>query len=230
MSRGHDAQSIFEEMRERISLLDHPPGSLLSENRLAADYGVSRTPVRRALQRLEFEGLVTVVRGVGTVVTPIDMMYLTQVYALRLKLIDLIGELSPAHVTGADLELLEEQRDAVRALRAPFPTRRLAEAYLRFNEELTRAIGNRPLRETSDRYFHQTSRVWNQLLPELDLEEERHEVAAEIDRVLGALRDGDMACVARVRRSHFERCLRRMNDRIAGADLEVAAAREPARR
>ncbi|MEX2502267.1 MAG: GntR family transcriptional regulator [Trueperaceae bacterium] len=225
MPDGHDADSIFCDLRERISLLDHPPGSLLSENRLAAHYGVTRTPIRRALQRLEYEGLVTVARGIGTVVTPIDMVYLTQVYAFRLKLIDLIGELSSSHVAPADLALLEEQRRAVRSLPVPISSRRLAEAYLRFHEELTRAVGNRPLREVSDRYFHQTSRVWVQLLPELDRDEERASAAAEIDEVLAALRDRDMIRVAQVRRRYFERCLRRMNDRIVGADLEFAATR-----
>ena len=224
VSDGHDFQTIYDVLRERISLLDYPPGTLLSENRLAAEFGVSRTPIRRVLHRLEFDGLVTVTRGIGTIVTPIDMRYLAQVYALRRKLLDLIGEGSATHVTAADLALLEDILERARSLNGQVAPRTLAELYLRFNEGLTRAIGNRPLREIADRLFHQTSRVWHQLLPELDMGEEADALADEVSGVLDGLRARDMENVARVRRHHFEAMLRRMNRHLVGSELETPAA------
>ena len=217
---GHE--EIHAEMRERIALLVYPPGTMLSENRLAEEFGVSRTPIRRVLHRLEFEGLISVKHGVGTIVTPIDMVYLKQVYELRFKLIDLIAELSPAHVSAGDLAILEGLLGEARALRAEPDTLALARLYLRFSEELLRAIGNRPLREIADRLFHQTSRVWFQLLPAMDWDEEVDAIVDEIGEVLAALRARDMRRVSETRRRHFEACLQRINRHLSGSGLSLA--------
>lgn len=218
---GQSLEEIYLELRERISLLVYPPGTALSENKLAAEFGVSRTPIRQVLQRLEFDGLVEIKHGIGTLVSPLDFMYLKQVYALRLKLIDLIAELSPAHVSEGDLVVLEELLEAARELarselRQPQALSRL---YARFNEELVRAIGNRPLREITDRLFYQTHRVWLQLLPEMDWAEEVRFVVEEFEEVLAALRARDMARVAQVRRQQFVWCLQRINGHLSGLEL-----------
>lgn len=214
---GASFDAIYTELRDRVSLLVYPPGTVLSENSLADEFGVSRTPIRRVLQRLEFDGLVAARHGVGTIVRPIDMMYLTQVYALRLKLIDLIAELSPAHVSEGDLDVLEELVTQVRALRDRREPQALARAYLRYNEALTRAIGNQPLRDITDRLFYQTSRVWLELLPEMDWHEEVDAIVDELSDVHAAFRARDMKGVSDVRRDHFVRCLRRINGVISGA-------------
>jgi DNA-binding GntR family transcriptional regulator len=138
-------------LRDRICLLVHPPGTMLSENKLAREFGVSRTPIRRVLQALEFDGLVESTPGVGTIVTTLDLRYLKQVYALRLKLIDLIGEL-PA---GGVRRRPDSSRScwSAPALRDEPDPAALAEVYQSFHETLSCVIGNRPLREISDRYF-----------------------------------------------------------------------------
>ncbi len=218
-SRGVDA--IYGEIRERICLLRYPPGTMLSENVLAEGFGVSRTPIRQALQRLEFEGLVVSQRGVGTLVTTVDLQYLKQVYALRLKLIDLIGEMSPSRVTDEDLELLARLAGEARALRQDRDPEALARVYMRFNEELSRAIGNEPLREIADRLFYQTTRVWLQLLPEMTWVDEVDYVVDEVESVLQALRREDMQAVAGVRRKHMVLCLGRLNSYLEGPILAL---------
>ncbi len=184
---------------------------MLSENALADEFGVSRTPVRQALQRLEFEGLVMSRHGVGTIVTTVDLQYLREVYALRLKLIDLIGEMSPARVTAEDIELLASLAARARALRSRREPEELARVYHSFNDELSRAIGNQPLREIADRLFYQTTRVWLQLLPEMVWEDEVDTIVDEIESVLQALRREDMEGVAAVRRAHMVKFLGRVN-------------------
>lgn len=210
MSDGHDAVTIYDAMRERISLLDDPPGTLLSENRLAREFGVSRTPIRQALHRLEFEGLVTIRRGVGTLVTPIDVRYLKQVYDLRVKLIDLIADLDPADIDPCDLATIEELLPEIRRLRTQREPRELARLYLEFNRAVTRAIGNQPLREIADRLYHQTSRLWLDALPALPWEHEVDMIECEIKDTLEGLRRGDMRTVADVRRHHMIDCIARV--------------------
>src|SRR5690606_33100655 len=86
---------IYHVLRTRICLLDYPPGSRLREEDLAEEFGVSRTPIRRVLVKLEAEGLLRSIHGVGTIVTDIDVDELEQVYQLRVELAELIGKLSP---------------------------------------------------------------------------------------------------------------------------------------
>ena len=213
------SDAIYTALRDRIALLVYPPGTALSENKLADEFGVSRTPIRRALHRLEFEGLVSARHGVGTIVTPIDMMYLRQVYTLRLKLIDLIAELSHVHVSERDLVTLEEILARVEEMKSRYEPSELARLYLRYNEALTRAIGNQPLRDITDRLFYQTSRVWLQLLPEMVWEQEVDVMVEEVSDVLAALRDRDMQRVSEVRRDHFVRCLDRINAHLSAPGL-----------
>ena len=210
MSDGRD-QSIYQELRERIALLDYAPGSLLSENQLAKEFGVSRTPIRQALQRLEFDGLVKVVRGVGTVVAPIDMLYLKQVYDLRLKLIDVIADLDARWVSADEIRTLRELHDQVLAMKTGSTPRELARAYLLFNDTVTRAIGNEPLREIADRLYFQTSRVWPQALPALDWQREVEIAAEEMETVATALDEGNMPLLAETRRLHMIDCIHRIN-------------------
>ncbi len=219
MRTGRDFTSIYETLRERVALMDYAPGSLLSENRLAQEFGVSRTPIRTVLQRLEFDGLVSVVRGVGTVVAPIDTMYLKQVYALRLKLLDVIAELGVKPAAVDEVRELKELHAAVLAMEEPGARREFARAYLRFDAAVTRAIGNEPLREIADRLFYLTARVWLQALAALDWHEEVRIAADEIGDVCEALERGDMPALAGIRRRHLIDCIHRVNDYLG--DFEV---------
>ncbi|MGV9797848.1 GntR family transcriptional regulator [Mycobacterium sp. NPDC003449] len=63
---------VYRELRHRIVTLRLPPGAPLSENELAAELSVSRTPVREALLLLAEEGLVQVFPQLGTFVSRVD--------------------------------------------------------------------------------------------------------------------------------------------------------------
>ncbi len=76
-------------------MLVYPPGTQLSEEALASEFGVSRSPLRKALQILEADGLLLSQQGVGTLVTEVDLEELAQVYELRLELNELTGRLGP---------------------------------------------------------------------------------------------------------------------------------------
>ncbi len=79
----HAAIQVLDHLRERIVALDLPPGMLLSRAELAASFGVSQTPVRDALMRLEEEGLVDVFPQHKTVVSRIDIRSAEQAHFLR---------------------------------------------------------------------------------------------------------------------------------------------------
>lgn len=79
----HAAPQIVEHLRRRIVALDLPPGVLLSRADLATGFGVSQTPVRDALMRLEEEGLVLVFPQHKTIVTRVDIGHARHAHFLR---------------------------------------------------------------------------------------------------------------------------------------------------
>lgn len=77
------APQVFERLRNAIIALELPPGAPLSRAELASQFGVSSTPVRDALMRLEEEGLVDVFPQHATVVSRIDIGRAQQAHFLR---------------------------------------------------------------------------------------------------------------------------------------------------
>ncbi|MBI5322588.1 GntR family transcriptional regulator [Bradyrhizobium sp.] len=77
------APQVFEQLRGMIISLELPPGLPLSRAALAEQFGVSSTPIRDALMRLEEEGLVEVFPQYATVVSRIDVHRAQQAHFLR---------------------------------------------------------------------------------------------------------------------------------------------------
>lgn len=96
------APQVFDRLREEILSLSLPPGSVLSRLELAERFGVSATPIRDALMRLEEEGLVEVFPQHATVVSRIDVKLAEQAHFLRQALeLEIVRQL--AHAADADL-------------------------------------------------------------------------------------------------------------------------------
>ena len=92
------APQVFERLRGMIISLDLPPGSPLSRAALAGQFGVSSTPIRDALMRLEEEGLVEVFPQYATVVSRIDIKRAQQAHFLRQSLeLEIVRALAQGH-------------------------------------------------------------------------------------------------------------------------------------
>jgi DNA-binding GntR family transcriptional regulator len=217
---GHSSksQSLYKEIRNKICLLEYAPGAMLREEALAKEYGVSRTPIRQVLQRLEYDGLVVSQSGSGVIVTTVDIRFLKEVYAVRLKIAEFVGEMMTSHFPEADILALEEILTQVKPLRQQYNSYELGRLYHQFNEIMTQNISNRPLQQMYDQLFHQTARVWLELLPDFDWEEEVDIMCEEIADVISALREGDMIAVGEVRRDHMIRLLQRINSYLGSAN------------
>jgi len=219
MATNTNFDSLYKEIRTRIYLIEYPPGEALREEELAAEFGVSRTPIRRVLHRLEFEGLVTSQRGIGTIVTSVDVKALKEVYAFRLKLAKLVGELSSPRITDNQIAELEHLKDRVLKMEDQYDPKALALLYLEFHEQMMVLITNVPLRKIYDQLFHQTARVWLQILPELAWNEEVLAMYEEIRDVVKTLHANDLNTMATVRRNHLAMVLHRINKYLGSADI-----------
>lgn len=212
-----DSDTIYEQILERICLLEYPPGAMLSENALATEYGVSRSVMRRVLWKLEQDGLINISKGSGAVVTAVDIKSLKEVYVVRQKLIELVGESRPVRVTDDIITSLEALLPQIQQIRGQYNPRALARLYYTFHLQMLKAIRNTFLREITDKLYHRTARVWLQLLPDLNWEEEVDLMIDEIQGVLEALRNSDMLTVAQVRREHMAMLLQRINNYLGEA-------------
>jgi DNA-binding GntR family transcriptional regulator len=110
MSSGTPAMwaVVYEKLRERIQNLDLAPGTKLSEATLAAEFGVSPTPVRDALSRLSQEGLIEVARGRGYTVAPLTVADIRDICDARFALESGIMALVSARMTDKQAERLYE--------------------------------------------------------------------------------------------------------------------------
>ncbi len=203
-------ERIYRTLRDRICLLEYPPGTRLSEEELAEEFAISRTPVRRVLARLELEGLTRTLHGVGTIVTDVDIEALQQVYHMRLELAVLIGRLSPIPRSAADLDRIRALIARCDALPKRPDHRAFARLNMEFFAEISAMTGNQPLREISERLYFQTSRIVLMMLPRLNLAEELAAFRREMEDILGAMEIGDLESVGHIRRGHIAMSFTRM--------------------
>ena len=133
---------VFNTLRQAIIKGDLKPGERLLEIQLADKLGVSRTPVREAIRKLELEGLVTMVPRRGTTVLGITKKHLKDVLEIRSALEELALELACRRVTPEQYEelvrletLLEEKQDSDNAFE-------LSDIDEKFHEQIYQATNN----------------------------------------------------------------------------------------
>lgn len=100
-------ERVYEELRTRVLTRQHLPGTKLSLHALAAELGVSRSPVHHALTRLVSEGLLTVRPRRGYYVTPVTAKALADGYEVRLALELLAAERTVGTLDDAALQAFE---------------------------------------------------------------------------------------------------------------------------
>jgi DNA-binding GntR family transcriptional regulator len=109
---------VYANLRDAIVRAELAPGRQLSENELAASLGVSRTPVREALQRLRDDRLVEIVPQLGTFVSPISSRAVADAQFIREALECAAVRATATRVTADDLEALEQNLAAQDRARA----------------------------------------------------------------------------------------------------------------
>jgi DNA-binding GntR family transcriptional regulator len=203
-------ERIYKVIRDRICLLEYEPGTRLAEEELAQEFGISRTPIRSVLSRLEAEGLLQSRHGVGTFVTDVDIEALTQVFQLRMELAVLLGKLDPIARAPEDIERVRGLLKRCDALTGELAPREFARLNMDFSQELAAMTGNQPLREISERLYYLTTRIWLKSVTRLNLPDEIAVFRREMADILAAMEIGDLEAVGHIRRSHISMSFNRM--------------------
>ena len=97
---------VFENIRQAIVKGIFAPGERLMEIQLADDLGVSRTPVREAIRKLELEGFVVMIPRRGTYVANLSIKDINDVYEIRISLDVLAAGLAAERIEPEELEEL----------------------------------------------------------------------------------------------------------------------------
>jgi DNA-binding GntR family transcriptional regulator len=123
------------------------PGDRLVESELADRFGVSRTPIREALQRLETQSLLAR-DGRSLIVASLDHTQLAELYVVRCELEGLAARLAARHATEEEVRVLRQMIEEDRALLSD--PRALARANRRFHKQVHLASHNRFLVQQLD--------------------------------------------------------------------------------
>lgn len=133
---------VFQTLRQAILHGELKPGERLMEIHLAERLGVSRTPIREAIRKLELEGLVEMIPRRGAVVASITEKDLKDVLEVRRTLELLACEVACERITPELLEELKGAKEEFGSLKETEDVNRLAAADVRFHEIIYMATGN----------------------------------------------------------------------------------------
>lgn len=164
--RGLMKEHAYEALKARLLNGDYPPGSFLSERRLAADLGMSKTPIKAALERLDAEGFISVSPQQGIVVRELAIREIIDLYEIRSALEAYILRTVAGRLTPEQVAQLRSNLKAQAKLRGTGDVARGvtldAEFHLLFaeflgNGEILRVVGQ--LREKMQRVITQVFRL-----------------------------------------------------------------------
>lgn len=150
---------VFKTLRQAILRGELEPGERLMEIKLAERLGVSRTPIREAIRKLELEGLVLMIPRKGAEVAKISEKNLCDVLEVRRSLEELAIDLACQRMTSEEYELLEKMEATFTAAIREGDAMKIAQIDEKFhdiiyestkNDKLVQILNN--LREQMYRY------------------------------------------------------------------------------
>ena len=137
---------VFNTLRQAILRGEFKPGERLMEIQLANKLGVSRTPIREAIRKLELEGLVIMIPRKGAEVADITEKSLRDVLEVRKALEELAVQLACEKITQEELEELEKAGENFKkVLNRSKDITEVAEADVRFHDVIYMATDNQKL-------------------------------------------------------------------------------------
>lgn len=136
---------VFNTLRQAILTGELKPGERLMEIHLANKLGVSRTPIREAIRKLELEGLVTMIPRRGAEVAQITEKSMNDVLEVRRALDALCVELACERITQEDTERLGLACEAFEAAVRTGDIKKIARADVELHDIIVQATGNQRL-------------------------------------------------------------------------------------
>lgn len=217
---------VYQILRQAILGEQLKPGERLVERKIAMQLGVSRTPVREAIRKLESEGLLRHVPRKGVVVTRLSPQDAWEIYQIRAVLEGLAARMAAEWITQEEVEhiekLIAEMEKAVESKDLSY----LNELNSRFNDAIYGASRSPRLKQMITNlydYIVSFARIGYNLPGRIQ------EVLAEHKALFDAIKKGDVEEAERVARRHVERSCECYFVSRALAEQEESGRRKRAR-
>ena len=192
---------VFNTLRQAILRGELKPGERLMEIQLANKLGVSRTPIREAIRKLELEGLVLMIPRKGAEVAEITEKSLKDVLEIRRALEDLAVRLACEKITKEDLKELKKAGDEFKKVLKSQDITEVAEADVRFHDVIYMATDNPKLIQLLNNFREQMYRFRVEYLKK---DEVRPQLLAEHDEIIKFITEGNKEEASRVVTRHIE--------------------------
>ncbi|HIR28554.1 MAG TPA: GntR family transcriptional regulator [Candidatus Choladousia intestinigallinarum] len=193
---------VFQTLRQAILKGELKPGERLMEIHLAQKLGVSRTPVREAIRKLELEGLVLMIPRKGAVVAEITVSDLEDVLEVRSALEELAVKCACRKITSEQLSLLKEAAEEFGKSLKGQDVSACAQADEAFHGVIYQATGNRRLMQMLSNLREQMYRYRVEYLKD----RQSHQILLKEHReIMQALERKDEEEAARITAVHIER-------------------------
>ena len=178
---------VFNTLRQAILRGELKPGERLMEIQLANKLGVSRTPIREAIRKLELEGLVLMIPRKGAEVADITEKSLKDVLEVRRALEELSVKLTCDRITKEEIKELEQAAENFRKTMKSKDITEIAEADVRFHDVIYTATKNQKLIQLLNNLHEQMYRYRIEYLKDEEvypkLLKEHKEIIERINRV-----------------------------------------------
>ncbi|MDQ3810868.1 MAG: GntR family transcriptional regulator [Chloroflexota bacterium] len=200
--RGAVADVAYATLRQAVLTGHLRPGDRLAEEQLAREFGVSRTPIREAIFRLEAEHFATRIERRGLVVRSISEDEVLEVYSVRAALDELAAKLAAEHATVPDRARLHWLNDQLQAAARRGEYAHMADVNILFHEAICEAAHNEMLL-----HFMREIHNWVRRFPETTFSWPGRASAAltEHRSIIDAIDRGDAEEAGRLAADHMNR-------------------------
>lgn len=202
-------KEIYQKLRERILYLEYSPGQILNEKKLAEEFGVSRSPVKDVLNRLEWEEFIRVIPRTGSIVNEIEFSRAMNVYQIRFEIESFEAEIAEKRFSSAHQAKVKELHERCDTILDEENPKSLASIDSELREVIHNAADNPVLAKLSDNLYSQTFRLWYSVMSKGGWPEEVNAVKMELEKLLEYFISEETNGFGKIRRDqlvdHFER-------------------------
>ena len=193
---------VFNTLRQAILKGELEPGERLMEIQLAERLGVSRTPIREAIRKLELEGLVIMIPRKGAEVAKISEKNLRDVLEVRRAMEELAVELACQRMSEDEMILLEEaQENFAKAISDGQDLTMIAEADESYHEVIYNGTDNRRLIQLINNLREQMYRYRIEYIKDRD---KRTVLLVEHDQITKSLKNRNIQAAKAAIREHID--------------------------
>ena len=214
---------VYEVLLDAISDGTLAPGARITQEEIAEQLQVSRSPVLQALRLLKKDGLVQDAPGRGVLVAPLDSDWIGKLYEIRGALHSLAARLAAQHHSDIDPELIRRGRELAQGQ----DLKAMIDADMAFHQAVDKASGNPLIAQSAQQHWAHLRRVMGAVLQSAG---QRAAIWDEHAAIAQAIGRGDADLAQRLTEQHVQRAgqhLCHCLDEVLSAQKAAATPRMP---